>query len=92
MTATAEKLVRKQIMLSPNNIEKLEQISNVRGTSAAEIVRLSIDSYNPDSMDIEESELMGLVCEKLKDAIQETSKTRRRLNKTLKRLELKEVK
>ncbi len=92
MTATAEKLVRKQIMLSPNNIEKLEQISNVRGTSAAEIVRLSIDSYNPDSMDIEESELMGLVCEKLKDVIQETSKTRRRLNKTLKRLELKEVK
>ncbi len=63
----------------------------MRGTSTAEIVRLSIDSYNPDSIDIEESALLELVSVILKDAIQETSKTRIRLNKTLKALELKGV-
>ncbi|MCP3663467.1 MAG: hypothetical protein GY696_13415 [Gammaproteobacteria bacterium] len=92
MTATAENLIRKQIMLSPKNIEKLDQLSKGRGTSAAEIVRLSIDSYSPDSMDIEESELLELVSEKLQEAIQETSKTRRRLNKALRTLESKGIK
>ncbi|MCM8854281.1 MAG: hypothetical protein LC541_00785 [Candidatus Thiodiazotropha sp.] len=92
MSATAENLIRKQIMLSADNIEKLDQLSKVRGTSAAEIVRLSIDSYDPDSNDIEESELMELVSERLQEAIHETSKTRKRLNKALKTLELKGTK
>ncbi|MCU7945662.1 MAG: hypothetical protein KZQ72_03295, partial [Candidatus Thiodiazotropha sp. (ex Cardiolucina cf. quadrata)] len=92
MSATAENLIRKQIMLSADNIEKLDQLSKVRGTSAAEIVRLSIDSYDPDSNDIEESELMELVSERLQEAIHETAKTRKRLNKALKTLELKGTK
>lgn len=79
-------------MLSADNIEKLDQLSKVRGTSAAEIVRLSIDSYDPDSNDIEESELMELVSERLQEAIHETAKTRKRLNKALKTLELKGTK
>ncbi|MCU7928409.1 MAG: hypothetical protein KZQ97_18485 [Candidatus Thiodiazotropha sp. (ex Dulcina madagascariensis)] len=87
MSATAENLIRKQIMLSVGNIEKLEQLSKDRGTSAAEIVRLSIDSYNPESVDIEETELMELVAQRLKEAIRETAKTRNRLNKALKSLE-----
>ncbi|MCU7899698.1 MAG: hypothetical protein KZQ66_10710 [Candidatus Thiodiazotropha sp. (ex Lucinoma aequizonata)] len=70
-------MIRKQIMLSADNIEKLGQLSKVRGTSAAEIVRLSIDSYGPDSNDIEESELMELVSERLQEAIHETAKTRK---------------
>lgn len=92
MSVTANNLIRKQIMLSTDNIEKLDQLSKVRGTSAAEIVRLSIDSYNPDSMEIEENELLELVSERLQEAIQETAKTRRRLNKALKTLELKGIK
>ncbi|MCU7918547.1 MAG: hypothetical protein KZQ95_09345 [Candidatus Thiodiazotropha sp. (ex Epidulcina cf. delphinae)] len=87
MSATAGNLIRKQIMLSVGNIEKLEQLSKDRGTSAAEIVRLSIDSYNPESVDIEETELMELVTQRLKEAIRETAKTRNRLNKALKSLE-----
>lgn len=79
-------------MLSADNIEKLDQLSKVRGTSAAEIVRLSIDSYDPDSNDIEESELMELVSERLQEAIHETAKTRKRLNKALKTLKLKGIK
>ncbi|MCU7888024.1 MAG: hypothetical protein KZQ59_07090 [Candidatus Thiodiazotropha sp. (ex Lucinoma aequizonata)] len=77
MSAIVENLIRKQIMLSADNIEKLGQLSKVRGTSAAEIVRLSIDSYGPDSNDIEESELMELVSERLQEAIHETAKTRK---------------
>ncbi|MCU7845635.1 MAG: hypothetical protein KZQ93_17530 [Candidatus Thiodiazotropha sp. (ex Monitilora ramsayi)] len=92
MAASAENLIRKQIMLSADNIEKLDQLSKDRGTSAAEIVRLSIDSYDPDSMDIEESELLELVTERLQEAIKETAKTRKRLNKALKALELKGIK
>lgn len=92
MSVTAENLIRKQVMLSTENIEKLDQLSKVRGTSAAEIVRQSIDSYDPDSNDVEESELMELVSERLQEAIQDTAKTRRRLNKALKALELKGAK
>ena len=92
MSVMANNLIRKQIMLSTDNIEKLDQLSKVRGTSAAEIVRLSIDSYNPDSMEIEENELLELVSERLQEAIQEAAKTRRRLNKALKTLELKGIK
>jgi hypothetical protein len=89
MTATADNLIRKQIMLSPSNIEKLKKLSKDRGTSAAEIVRQSIDSFDPDSMDIEEEELRKLVAERLKEAITETAKTRKRLNKVIKTLEKK---
>ncbi|MET0069576.1 MAG: hypothetical protein ABW096_06010 [Candidatus Thiodiazotropha sp.] len=89
--ATAENLVRKQIMLSTENIEKLDKLSKQRGTSAAEIVRLSIDSYDPDALQIEENELLELVHERLKEAIRETASTRRRLNKAIKRLESKET-
>lgn len=85
--ATAENLVRKQIMLSSDNIEKLDKLSKQQGTSAAEIVRLSIESYDPETADIEENELLDLVSERLKEAIKETAGTRRRLNKALKKLE-----
>jgi hypothetical protein len=89
MSATAENLIRKQIMLSPSNIEKLERLSKDRGTSAAEIVRQSIDSFDPDFMDIEEVELRKLVSERLKEAIKETAKTRKRLNKVINTMEKK---
>ncbi len=92
MSTTADKLIRKQVMLSTENIKKLDQLSKVRGTSAAEIVRQSIDSYDPDSNDFKETELMELVAEKLQEAIRDTAKTRRRLNKALKALELKGTK
>lgn len=92
MTATAENLIRKQVMLSTENIKKLDTLSKLRGTSAAEIVRLSIDSYDPDSIDIEENELLELVSTRLQEAIQETANTRKRLNKALKTLEMKGTK
>jgi predicted DNA-binding protein len=92
MSASAENLIRKQVMLSKDNIEKLDKLSKKRGTSAAEIVRLSIDSYNPDSSDFDDSELIEIVSEKLQEAIKDTANTRKRLNKALKALELKGIK
>jgi predicted DNA-binding protein len=89
MSATAENLIRKQIMLSPSNIKKLAKLSKDQGTSVAEIVRQSIESYDPDTQDIEETELKKLVAERLKEAITETAKTRKRLNKVINALEKK---
>jgi predicted DNA-binding protein len=89
MSATTENLIRKQIMLSPSNIKKLEKLSKDQGTSAAEIVRQSIESYDPDTKDIEEAELQKLVAERLKEAIAETAKTRKRLNKVINTLDKK---
>jgi predicted DNA-binding protein len=89
MSATAENLIRKQIMLSPSNIKKLAKLSKDQGTSVAEIVRKSIESYDPDTQDIEEAELKKLVAERLKEAITETAQTRKRLNKVIKTLEKK---
>ncbi|MCG7984643.1 hypothetical protein A3194_12820 [Candidatus Thiodiazotropha endoloripes] len=89
MSATAENLIRKQIMLSPSNIKKLAKLSKDQGTSVAEIVRQSIESYDPDTQDIEEAELKKLVAERLKEAITETANTRKRLNKVINALDKK---
>ena len=80
-------LVRKQLMLSNSNIEKLERIAKEQELSVASVVRTAIDSFNPDSVDIEGSELMELVSVRLKEAIADTAQTRKRLDKTLKKLE-----
>ena len=50
---------------------------------------MAIDSYNPEnSIDNgDESELMALVSMRLKEAIKDTANTRKRLNKTLGKLE-----
>ena len=83
-------LLRKQYLVTPENVTKLESLAKANGTSATDIVRKAIDAYNPEGLDeIGESELMSLVSERLKEAIKDTQATRRRLNKTLKQLEKK---
>ncbi len=81
----AEKLVRKQFLISPAQIEKIEFLAKEKNTSAAEMVRNAITAYNPDvPTDIEESELLELVSARVKEAIIDTRNTRKRLDKTLK--------
>jgi len=91
MQAVQGNLVRKQIMLSNDNIEKLEKIAEQRQSSVAEVVRIAVDAYNPndDAADMDETELYELVSAKLKEVIKDTAKTRKRLNKTLTQLEEK---
>lgn len=81
-------LMRRQYLVTEENISKLEDISNAEGVSATEIVRRAIDAYHPnDADDLAAPELMELVSKRLKEAIADTQKTRRRLNKTLDKLE-----
>ena len=88
MPATqTEKLVRKQFLISPSQIKKLDRIARSEGTSVAEIVRTAIDTYDPNSAvfsDLDTSELMDLVSTQLKEAIASTRKANRTIDKTLK--------
>ncbi len=88
-TTQTEKLVRKQFLISPSQVKKLNHLARDKGTSVAEMVRVAIDSYNTDMAtvaDLEASELMELVSKRLKEAIASTKKANRAINKTLKKL------
>ena len=79
-------LVRKQVMLSDSNISQLNKISKKENVSVASVIRIAIDAYNPEIND-EDSELIELVSARLKEAVEDTQQTRKRLNKTLLKLE-----
>ncbi|PCJ45936.1 MAG: hypothetical protein COA74_14830 [Gammaproteobacteria bacterium] len=91
MTTLAQKnLVRKQFLISESNIVKLNELATKRNTSAADVVRLAIDAYDPLA-DIEMPELMELVGAHLKEAIESTKKANRKISKTLKILDNKDL-
>ena len=84
----AENLVRKQYLIAPRQIEKLKVLAEKQKTSAAEVVRMAIDAFNPDvPAEMNESELFDLVSARVKEAIADTATTRKRLKKTLAALE-----
>lgn len=85
--AAHQNLVRKQIMLSNSNIKKLKEISNDKGVSVAEVVRLAVENYDPSEGSLAEKELMAIVSQRLKEAIKDTSRVRRKVNKTIKAME-----
>ncbi|MEA3466896.1 MAG: hypothetical protein U9R57_01570 [Thermodesulfobacteriota bacterium] len=80
----ASDLVRKQYLIAPRQIKKLQLLAKKQKTSAAEVVRMAIDAFNPDvPAGMDESELFDLVSERVKEAIADTATTRKRLKKTL---------
>lgn len=88
----AEKLVRKQFLISTAQIKKIELLAKQENTSAAEMVRKAISAYNPDvPADMKESELLELVLMRVKEAIVDTRNTRKRLDKTLQKLSMRAV-
>lgn len=89
--AQTSNLVRKQYLISSNQIEKLDRLAKEKGASAAEIVRQAIDAYEPGLDDMDAPELMELVSTRVKEAIEDTRNTRKRLNKTLKQLGAEEA-
>jgi len=91
-TAKSKPLIRKQIMLSNENLEKLSLIAKEKKTSVAHIVRNAVDSYEPDNIhnDVELTELIELATTKLKEAIEDTRATSKHLNETLTNLSVKE--
>lgn len=88
-TPQTEKLVRKQFLISPGQIKKLDRLAKDEDTSVAEIVRNAIDTYDPEMaafVDLDAPELMELVSTRLKEAIASTQKANRTIDKTLKKL------
>jgi hypothetical protein len=88
-TTQTEKLVRKQFLVSPSQVKKLNRLARDEETSVAEMVRVAIDSYNPDAptiADLDAPELMALVSKRLKEAISSTKKANRTIGKALKKL------
>jgi hypothetical protein len=88
-TPRAEKLVRKQFLISPSQVEKLNRLARDEGTSVAQMVRQAIDTYNPDTAaiaDLDAPELMELASDRLKEAITSTQKANRAVSNTLKKL------
>ena len=84
----SQNLIRKQYLMSDENISKVDRLAKKQGTSSAQIVRLAVEAYNPeqDRQSIEENELMELVSTRLKEAIADTRSTRKKLDATLSRL------
>ncbi len=88
-TRQTEKLVRKQFLISPSQIKKLDRIARDEGTSVAEIVRVAIDTYDPNIAafaDLDALELMELVSTRLKEAITSTQKANRNIDRALNKL------
>jgi len=80
-------LVRRQYLVSRDNIKKVERLASTKGTSAADIVRQAIEAYDPHGAgDMDAPELMELVSQKLKDAVVSTKKANRNVAKALKTL------
>jgi len=80
--------MRKQYLVSKDNVNKIQQLANKKGTSAANIVRLAIDAYDPlGADDMESLDLMNLVSEKLKDAVSATKRANRKVARALKTLD-----
>ena len=46
MAENPEKMVRKQFLVPPSTAKRLERLAAERGTSASEIVRQAIQSYD----------------------------------------------
>jgi predicted dinucleotide-binding enzyme len=88
-TTLTGKLVRKQFLISPGQVEKLDRLARSERTSVAEIVRSAIDNYDPDVAafnDLDSQHLMELAATRLKEAIASTRKANRNVDKALKKL------
>lgn len=84
MAEAAEKRVRRQFLVPPTMAARLERIAAERGTSASEIVRQAIESYDATGAQATDpADLMELVSARLKDAIRSTRRARRKVAEAL---------
>jgi len=80
-------LVRKQYLVSEENVKKIKRLASVQGTSAAEIVRRAIEAYELEQPEtLEEPELLQLVSRRLKEAISSTRRANRKVSRALETL------
>ncbi|MBV1916416.1 MAG: hypothetical protein KUG72_13590 [Pseudomonadales bacterium] len=87
MAVASKNLIRKQILVSADQVKKITTLAKHEGTSQAEIVRLAIDAFEPGKTHTaDEGELLALVAERLKEAIGSTQAAATTVTKTLKKL------
>ena len=80
----AKRLVRKQILVTEEQIGKLDRIAGERGVPVTEVVRQAIDAYDPEGVgQMDTPELMELVGRRLKEALRETRRANKRVNGVL---------
>lgn len=88
-----QKLVRKQHLIYPGQVEKLRVLAEAENTSASEILRRAIDAFDPDTAaDMSESELLALARVRVKEAIEDTIATRKRAEATIQEIEERRAK
>jgi len=84
--------MRKQYLVSEDNIKKIQALASTKGMSAGNIVRLAIDAYDPTGFDdMDSPELMDFVSTRLKEAISATKKANRKVSRALKTINKVEV-
>ena len=87
------KLVRKQHLIYPSQVEKLRVLAEAENTSASEMLRRAIDAFDPNTAaDMSESGLLELVIIRVKEAINDTIATRKRAEATLKAIKERDAK
>jgi len=83
-----EKLIRKQFLVSSRQAKKLSSLAAVEGKSEAEIVRSAIDAFEPAGLSgTDAAELMDLVSQRLKEAVESTQQANQMVFNTLQELE-----
>lgn len=89
--ATASNLVRKQFLVSTENVEKLNRIARKRGGSVTEVVRKAIDAFEPEETEtLEAPELMDLLAGQLQEALKATEAANRKVDAALEALDRKQ--
>jgi hypothetical protein len=82
-----QKLIRKQHLIYPSQVEKLRVLAEAENASASEMLRRAIDAFDPNTAaDMRESELLELARIRVKEAINDTIATRKRAEATLKEI------
>ncbi len=81
-------LLRRQYLISEEQVAKIEKIAAAGGMSAAETVRMAIDAFDPESesSDMGMDELMGLVHGRLQEAIESTRQATKLVSETADKL------
>jgi hypothetical protein len=83
-----EKMVRKQLLMPPSTVKRLERRADDRGVSVSEIVRQAINSFDANAADtVSSEELMDLVSVRLREAFESTRRARARVDRALRTLD-----
>jgi hypothetical protein len=93
MGAQANTLVRKQFFISNENVIKLKRLTKeLKGVSAAKIVRDAIDAYDPNGnqSNIDQTNLLELTHLKVKEALKATEKANQTIDVCLNSLSRRE--